>query len=179
MGGSLSIESEENTGTTVYLALKLEYDPLSEGLPLGTRILPTSSRVGLKLLVVEDNRVNRLMAARMLSKLGHVAETARTGEEALKILEKQDFDAIFMDIQMPGMDGLEATLRIRSTSPDSILDPHIPVIAMTAHTMLGDREMFIEGGMTDYIAKPVELDEIRTVLARLFPMERQTESVFL
>ena len=149
--------------------MNLEYDPLNDTILPDASIRPISPRTGLKILVVEDNRINRLMAARMLGKLGHLTETACDGGEALELLKKRTFDAVFMDIQMPGMDGLEATNIIRNSLPDSSLDPHIPVIAMTAHAMVGDREEFIEGGMTDYIAKPIELDEIETVLAQLFP----------
>jgi CheY-like chemotaxis protein len=74
-----------------------------------------------------------------------------------------------MDIQMPGMNGVQATRRIRDAGPDSAMDPAVPIIAITAHAMAGDREVFLEGGMDDYIAKPVELDELKAVLARLFP----------
>jgi CheY-like chemotaxis protein len=74
-----------------------------------------------------------------------------------------------MDIQMPGMNGVQATRRIREAGQDSGIDPAIPVIAITAHAMAGDRETFLEGGMDDYIAKPVELAELEAVLARLFP----------
>ena len=169
MGGDLAIESKEGVGTVIHLALTLEFKSTNAKTDKTDKNSSTLSRTGLWLLVVEDNRVNRLMAARMLGKLGHLVETASDGEEALKLLEKRSFDAIFMDIQMPGMNGMEATRIIRNTPEESSLDPDIPVIAMTAHAMLGDREGFMEGGMTDYIAKPVELDEIQTVLARLFP----------
>ncbi len=166
MNGSLSVESEEGRGTTVYLGLELGYDPANgTGSGYGRRVI--SCRKGLKLLVVEDNRVNRLMAARMLGKLGHVVETASNGNDALDILTKRSFDAVFMDIQMAGMDGLEATRAIRAK--DSGIDPNIPIIAMTAHAMSGDRETFLSSGMDDYIAKPVELEEIEVVLSRLFP----------
>jgi len=170
LGGSLSIDSKEGVGTILHLALDLKFDPLSDEDTQNDRIRHTTPRTGLKLLVVEDNRVNRLMAARMLGKLGHIAETACEGEEALKLLKKRSFDAVFMDIQMPGMDGIEATHMIRNAPAGSAMNPHTPVIAMTAHAMLGDREGFIKGGMTDYIAKPVEMEEIEAVLARLFPV---------
>lgn len=175
MGGSLSIESNKGMGTIVHLALNLQFDPLNTEDTQKDNARHKASRTGLKLLVVEDNRVNRLMAARMLGKLGHLAETACEGEEALKLLEKHSFDAVFMDIQMPGMDGIEATRMIRNAPADSTMNPHTPIIAMTAHAMLGDREGFIKSGMTDYIAKPVEMEEIERVLAHLFPMTKNQD----
>jgi len=165
LGGVLSVESEEGRGTTVYLSLNLGYDP-AQGAEDGHHSRLASGRKGLRLLVVEDNRVNRLMAARMLGKLGHVAETASNGQEALDSLGQRSFDAVFMDIQMAGMDGVETTNLIRKGGYG---DPNIPVIAMTAHAMSGDRETFLGVGMNDYIAKPVELEEIEVALARLFP----------
>ena len=169
MNGSLSIDNHLNQGTSIHLALDLEFDPLSEESDRPERVQQISPRTGLKFLVVEDNRINRIMAARMLGKLGHSVDTACDGQEGLEILKKKEFDAVFMDVQMPGMNGLDATRMIRNTPQDSLLDPDIPIIAMTAHAMLGDREEFIENGMTDYISKPVEMTDIETVLSRLFP----------
>ena len=167
MHGGLSIESEEGRGTTVYLALSMGFEPeVRDSVPaVAGQCLQCRP---LFLLVVEDNRVNRVMAERMLGKLGHRTRSAENGAEALKMLEKNDFDGVFMDIQMPDMDGVEATGLIRSAGGNSRVDPNIPVIAMTAHAMIGDREMFLRGGMDDYIAKPVELQEIEEVLDRIF-----------
>ncbi len=171
IGGSLEIDSAEGEGTTVYLTFSLGYDPSYGGCLEGDSICfgaeAGASVSGLHLLVVEDNRVNRIMAERMLGKLGHRAETACDGHEALELLGRIPFDAVFMDIQMPGLDGPATTRKIRVG--DNVLNPSIPIIAMTAHAMLGDREMFLEGGMDDYIAKPVEMDAIEVVLTRLFP----------
>ncbi len=166
--GVLSVESEAGRGTILHLALPLGFDPngLTAEDPIGKPLaLPHRS---LSLLVVEDNRVNRLMAERMLTKLGHAARSVENGAEAIKMLEQYDFDGVFMDIQMPDMDGVEATNLIRSGNKDSRINPAIPVIAMTAHAMSGDREMFLKGGMDDYIAKPVEMKGIEEVLNRLF-----------
>ena len=167
MNGALSIESEEGRGTMVHLALSMDFEPEVREAPAADEGLQLQRRP-LFLLVVEDNRVNRVMAERMLVKLGHRTLSAENGAEALKMLENHNFDGVFMDIQMPDMDGVEATSLIRTAGGSSRIDPNIPVIAMTAHAMIGDREMFLRGGMDDYIAKPVELQEIEDVINRIF-----------
>jgi CheY-like chemotaxis protein len=98
----------------------------------------------------------------MLKKLGHVSTLAHNGREALETLAANDFDCVLMDIQMPIMDGIEATRLIRSATLKGV-SPDIPVIALTGHAMPGDREHFLEQGMTAYLAKPVDMD----CLARL------------
>ncbi|MDD3310537.1 PAS domain S-box protein [Pseudodesulfovibrio sp.] len=168
MGGVLSIDTEEGRGTTVHMAFSLGYEPSSRAEESAARLAPPPPPRRLSLLLVEDNRVNRLMAERMLAKLGHAVRTAQNGEEAIEMLRRHAFDGVFMDIQMPGMDGLEATGLIRSAGPGSGIDPDIPVIAMTAHAMIGDREMFMKNGMTGYIAKPVDMKGLEDTLARLF-----------
>ena len=166
MGGTLVVDTEQGRGTSIYLTLNFNHDPLSSAAidPEATRQV----RPGMRFLVVEDNRVNRLLAARMLSKLGHFSDTARDGWEALDKLAAHTFDGVFMDIQMPGMDGVETTKKIREARPGSSINPNIPIVAMTAHAMLGDREAFLDGGMDDYISKPIELDDIKATLVRLF-----------
>ena len=166
LGGVLSIDSLLGRGTSIHMALDLGVDRPSER---SDRSGAPAARGGLRFLVVEDNRINRHLAARMLGKLGHATATASNGHEALKLLRMQAFDAVFMDIQMPGMDGIEATEIIRNAGPESSINPYVPIVAMTAHAMLGDREVFLDSGMTDYISKPVDLSDVERVLARLFP----------
>jgi signal transduction histidine kinase/CheY-like chemotaxis protein len=115
----------------------------------------------LRVLLVEDNLVNQRLATRMLEKRGHRVVLAANGREAIEILEKAKFDLVFMDIQMPEMDGIEATRAIRRKEIGT--DRRLPVIALTAHAMKGDREKCIAAGMDDYLPKPIrpqELDEI-------------------
>ncbi|MBG0791717.1 MAG: response regulator [Desulfovibrionaceae bacterium] len=166
LDGVLSLDSTLGRGTTVHVVMNLGVDSLP-GQKAQSEIGP--ARGGLRILVVEDNRINRHLATRMLDKLGHVPATAADGREALDLLGRQEFDAVFMDVQMPGMDGVKATEIIRSAPPDSAINRRIPIIAMTAHAMVGDRESFLGSGMTDYISKPVELSNVEQVLARLFP----------
>lgn len=123
--------------------------------------------VKLTTLIVEDNAVNQKVASRMLKKLGITADVAGNGLEAIKALEIKTYDLIFMDMQMPEMDGLEATRYIRQHWTDPETAPII--IAMTANAMEGDRQRCIEAGMNDYISKPVKLNKIQAALNEWFP----------
>ena len=113
------------------------------------------------MLVVEDNAVNQLVAVKHLEKLGIEAELVSDGEKAVRALRAADYDIVFMDCQMPVMDGYEATAEIRRRESDS---SHIPIIAFTAHAMRGDRERCLAAGMDDYIPKPVKSTDLRRVL---------------
>ena len=116
-----------------------------------------SDGVSLRILLVEDNPVNRAVATGILSRVGHTVVSANNGRRALDKLETDEFDVVIMDVQMPEMDGLEATRRIRT-------DPRwasLPIIAMTAHAMQGDRERCLEAGMNDYISKPIDAKSLK------------------
>jgi two-component system sensor histidine kinase/response regulator len=113
------------------------------------------------LLVAEDNEVNQKVAVRILERLGYRVEVADNGEEALRACERQHYDAVLMDGQMPGMDGYEATRRIRQLEADA---RHTPIIAMTASAMKGDRERCLAAGMDDYVSKPVTPETLEAVL---------------
>ena len=112
---------------------------------------------------MEDNIVNQKLAIRLFEKFGFGADIADNGEEALQVLETKEYDMVFMDIQMPKMDGLEATRRIRDHNTP-VLNHNIPIIAMTANAMKGDREDCQEAGMDDYIAKPIQLELLHAIL---------------
>jgi CheY-like chemotaxis protein/HPt (histidine-containing phosphotransfer) domain-containing protein len=118
----------------------------------------------LRILVVEDNAVNQQLVLLMLQKVGYRADVAGNGVEALEALERQPYDAVLMDVEMPEMDGLEATRRIHE-SLSRERRPHI--IAVTANAMQGERELCIQAGMDDYIAKPIHIDELTAALARV------------
>ena len=115
-------------------------------------------RQHLRILLAEDNPVNRELTVRILSKRGHSVAVAANGKAALEMLETQAFDLILMDVQMPEMDGLEATAAIRKN--EAATGTRIPIIAMTAHAMKGDRERCLEAGMDGYLSKPVKADEL-------------------
>jgi CheY-like chemotaxis protein len=120
-----------------------------------------AERLPLRILLTEDNTVNQKLALRILQRMGYRADVAANGLEALAALRRQRYDVILMDVQMPEMDGLEATRQIRSTfAPDH--QPHI--IAMTANAMQGDREVCLEAGMNDYVSKPIQVKELQAAL---------------
>jgi signal transduction histidine kinase/ligand-binding sensor domain-containing protein/DNA-binding response OmpR family regulator len=122
------------------------------------------SDVPLNLLMAEDNPVNQKVGVRILEKFGHSVDVVDNGRKAVEALIQNEYDMVLMDIQMPEMDGLEATRTIRAAG--EVLDARIPIIAMTANAMKGDREACLAAGMDDYISKPVTPKEIRKVLAR-------------
>ncbi len=119
----------------------------------------------LNILLVEDNLVNQKLATRLLEKAGHKVTIANNGQEALDMLENQSFDLVFMDVQMPVMNGFEATQRIRDR--EKATGKHIPIIAMTAHAMKGDREKCLRTGMDGYISKPIQAEELYKTLEEI------------
>jgi CheY-like chemotaxis protein len=131
--------------------------------PLITRYSLHDARdpaTSLRVLLAEDNPVNQLLATRLLEKRGHRVTVAANGLEALAALEGESYDLVFMDVQMPEMDGLEATIAIREKEKAGA--NRVPIIALTAHAMKGDQERCLEAGMDGYLSKPIrpqELDE--------------------
>jgi CheY-like chemotaxis protein len=118
------------------------------------------------ILVADDNPVNQKVALRMLEKLGYEAVVVTNGREALEALETLACDLVLMDISMPEMNGLEATLEIRRR--EQATGRHVPVIAMTEYALLGDREKCFEAGMDDYVSKPVQPAELAAAIGRQF-----------
>ncbi|MFH1314371.1 MAG: response regulator [Candidatus Eisenbacteria bacterium] len=116
------------------------------------------TRRSLKILVVEDSPVNLKLVVRLLEKRGHTTVSAANGKEALEVYDTDSFDLILMDIQMPGMDGFEATSAIREK--EKVTGTHVPIVAMTAHAMKGDRERCLEAGMDKYVSKPIRAGEM-------------------
>jgi two-component system, sensor histidine kinase and response regulator len=123
----------------------------------------------LHILLAEDNRTNQTVATRMLQKMGHSTMVAGNGKEALLLLTTRRFDLILMDIQMPEMDGLTATRKIRESERETQL--HLPIIAMTAHAMKGDRERCIEAGMDGYVSKPISSKEVAEAIASILRLQ--------
>ena len=121
-----------------------------------------------RILLAEDNITNQQVALGILKKLGLRADAVANGAEALKALETIPYDLVLMDVQMPVMDGLEAPGRSAIRNPQSAIT-QIPIIAMTAHAMQGDRERCLEAGMNDYVSKPVSPQALAEVLARWLP----------
>jgi CheY-like chemotaxis protein/HPt (histidine-containing phosphotransfer) domain-containing protein len=120
----------------------------------------------LRVLIAEDNQVNQRLAVHLLERLGHKVEVAKSGLEAVTLFERSTFDLVLMDIQMPELDGEEATRRIREIEA-ARGGGRIPIVAMTAHAMKGDRERFLEAGMDEYISKPISQERVREVIRTL------------
>ena len=119
-------------------------------------------RVTLRILLAEDNSVNQKVALQMLRKLGYSADVASDGLQALALVRQQHYDVVLMDIQMPEMDGLQASANIRAMA--EITQPY--VVAMTANALTSDRERCIDAGMDDFVAKPVRIGEVQAALLR-------------
>jgi signal transduction histidine kinase/CheY-like chemotaxis protein len=130
---------------------------------------PSSS---LRILLAEDNPVNQRLACRLLEKRGHSVLIAGNGLEALEALEKERFDLVFMDVQMPVMDGFEATTAIRKKEASS--GAHLPIVALTAHAMKGDREKCLEAGMDDYLTKPIRPQDLDQLLENYVGRRKET-----
>ncbi|MEP7342769.1 MAG: response regulator, partial [Acidobacteriota bacterium] len=132
-----------------------------------TQPIPIEKSRNMRILLTEDNLVNQRLAIRLLEKQGHTVVAANNGREALAALEQARFDIVLMDVQMPEMDGFEATGQIREQ--EQLTGAHMPIIAMTAHAMKGDRERCLEAGMDAYISKPVQAAELFKLIADLGP----------
>jgi signal transduction histidine kinase/CheY-like chemotaxis protein len=133
--------------------------------PLVTRHTLREARNRSRVLLAEDNAINRTLAVRLLEKRGYIVSTAADGREALAALEKEDIDIVLMDVQMPEMDGLEATAAIRKRERST--GRHTPIVAMTAHALKGDEERCLSAGMDAYISKPIRTIELFTTIERL------------
>jgi CheY-like chemotaxis protein len=123
----------------------------------------------LRILLAEDILVNQKLALRLLQQMGYRADVASNGIEAVQSVERQPYDVILMDVQMPEMDGLEASRRICARWPRG---QRPTIIAMTANAMQGDREMCLEAGMDDYVSKPIRPDELVKALMKVNPLQK-------
>jgi two-component system sensor histidine kinase/response regulator len=141
------------------------------GLARGTEVEALQEIIGARILLVEDNDINQQVAQEILEQAGLLVDIANNGQEALEMAQKNQYDVILMDIQMPVMGGFDATKAIRNLKEPVA---NIPIIAMTAHAMAGDREKSIEGGMNDHVTKPINPDELFGALLKYIePGERQ------
>jgi PAS domain S-box-containing protein len=166
MAGTLAFDSEPGRGTTVHLVL-----PFARG-NVAAEDCPAYCACGrggigpLRLLLVEDEETSRLSTALALKRMGHGVDTVEDGAQALSALAERRYDCVLMDVQMRNMDGLEATRRIR-LGADGVLDREVPVIALTACTMSGDKEKMLRSGMDGHVGKPVDHAQLREILAGL------------
>ena len=178
-GGETLVREAREAGVAVFLHKPVSpstlYDATMQA--LGRSQHPAASepesispllRAEGRVLLVEDNAINRLVATELLGELGVTVSEVENGLAALEILDREDFDLILMDIQMPGLDGVETTRRIRQRASGN----DIVIVALTAHAMIGDRQRFLDAGMNDYLAKPIEANELQRVLTRWLALER-------
>ncbi len=174
MNGNLSVESAPGHGTTVHVVLPFKTSESSE--PPAVQEKKTSEQApSLNILLVEDDPTNQFAMRRILEFTGHKVTVAEHGRQAVDMFQARDFDCILMDIQMPVMDGVEATREIRRLEAESSklkgADKHsaIPIIALTAHTMSGDRNRFLDEGMDYYLAKPVAVEDFLQIFKNIKP----------
>jgi signal transduction histidine kinase len=162
MGGDISVRSAPGQGSTFSFTVDLPLAQLSGS----TTTINTLQLDSLAVLVAEDNSVNQAIVEAMLRSLGHRATIAANGREALAALAGEDFDLVLMDCNMPELDGMEATRLLRSGNSGA-RDPAIPVIALTANAMDGDREACLAAGMDGFVSKPVAIATLRQAIERV------------
>ncbi|MBU2510739.1 response regulator [bacterium] len=168
MQGEIHIESEEGAGTKCWFVLELGKNNHKNLAPVKEKAQPDRalSLDDFKILVVDDDRISRLVVQEMLGKLGYKVDLATSGNEALKTLETESYSLILMDCLMPGLDGLETTRIIREKGIKGHATAHLPVIALTAKAMDGDKKNCLDAGMDGYITKPISFSHLIDILEK-------------
>ncbi len=166
MGGSLGVDSVEGEGSVFWVTVNLQCAKKAPEMAGEIAKKNKALQLEAKILLVEDNPINQMVAQKMLEKVGLKPTLANNGVEALKQLNERSFDLVLMDCQMPEMDGFDATREIRKLDIMALNQRPLPIVAMTANVMSGDRERCIDVGMDDYIGKPVQRDQLTSVLKK-------------
>jgi CheY-like chemotaxis protein len=171
LGGEIGVESEPGKGSvfsfTVLLDLSSQEHVTEKAIDNSIEQFNHDITSTIQVLMAEDNRINAEFAKEMLEKLKCNVEVVRNGKDAFEILQKnREFDLIFMDCQMPVMDGFEATKNVCEYEKKNNLE-HIPIVALTANAMKGDREKCIQAGMDDYLSKPVRQKDFAAMIRKL------------
>jgi CheY-like chemotaxis protein len=168
MGGRLWLESTVGQGSTFHVTARLGCQPAAAvsapGRPASRPSMPPR-RPGRRILVAEDNAVNQRLVSRVLEKRGHQVMVVSDGHQVLACLAHEAFDLVLMDVQMPTMDGFEATALIRAQ--EQATGQHLPILALTAHAMHGDAECCLAAGMDGYLSKPLKAEELDAAIERL------------
>jgi CheY-like chemotaxis protein len=171
-GGRLWVESQEGAGSAFHFTMPFPLAELLEQPDPGFHESPRPAGAPLSVLLVEDDAVSQAFVSALLTQQGHSVLPAASGLEALELFERGSFDLALMDVQMPGMDGLQATAEIRKI--ESAIGGHIPIVALTAYAMKGDRERCLEAGMDDYLSKPFQANDLIACIDRLKIPEHKT-----
>ena len=185
MGGRIEVDSAPGRGSTFHFTvdfpiinstdqeqtpnapvLDVASNPLRSDAPTQKAVSPLES---VRVLVAEDNKVNQTLVMRLLEKLGCQVTVVENGKQALAALSENEFDIILMDVEMPEMDGMSATMEIRRREQDS--KQHTPIVAVTAHAIVGDHERCLACGMDDYLSKPLRINEIKAMLTKILLKE--------
>jgi CheY-like chemotaxis protein len=168
MGGEIGIISEEGKGATFYFEAEfgIGEEDLTEK---ETQVLEESIRHDriLKILLAEDNVINQKVAILNLQKLGHTVIVVSDGIQAVDAFLKESPDVVFMDVQMPNMDGVEATTKIREWEKANNVVNRVPIVAMTANILKSDKDLFVAAGMDDYLGKPFNVSELLRLFDRI------------
>ncbi|MBI5787446.1 MAG: response regulator [Candidatus Schekmanbacteria bacterium] len=181
MGGKLWVESQAGKGSIFHFTARLDYARQESSKTIAAETASLENRQvclpprnqPLRILLAEDTLINQKMAVILLSKYGHSLNVAANGKEALEIWEKENPDLILMDVHMPLMDGYQATRKIREKEKSS--GGHIPIIAMTANALKGDREQCLDAGMDGYVSKPIDAKELFKAIGQILPLISQAE----
>jgi CheY-like chemotaxis protein len=181
MGGHLGLKSVTGQGSTFTLKLRLSLPPpvpqaasviVRASIPPPMQPKPAATDP-FQVMLVEDNPVNQILCSVILKKIGHTVVVANHGQEALDLFAKQPWDVILMDMQMPVMDGLEATRAIRALE---LPGQHTPIVAMTANAMESDRQLCLAAGMDDYLSKPFKFAELQAILEKAVGRDSPSEA---
>ncbi len=191
MQGRIWVESQVGSGSVFHFEIEVQLparnsldEPIDAVAPAAVvpgasrstsslRRRPGAKSQSLRILLAEDNRVNQRLAVGLLERMGHRVIVVETGQAVVNACRSEAFDLVLMDVQMPGMDGLDATRVIRNN--EESLGQHVPIIAMTAHAMSGDRQRCLDAGMDDYLSKPIRIAELEEKIAA-FVDDSQLES---
>ena len=170
MGGNISVTSEPGAGTIMYFSVTFGADAPNTASAPDRESFFAPSLDGLKVLMAEDDHFSGILGMKLLGAVGATVRHVHNGQQALEALENEAFDLVLMDVQMPVMDGVEATRRIRQGEVGNEAK-NIPIIAMTSYAMDGDREKFLQAGMNAYVAKPVDIRNLLNAIAEMLDRE--------
>jgi two-component system sensor histidine kinase/response regulator len=171
MDGEVGADSEPGQGSTFWFSALLGRGQSKQVSKLATPAKLGSHHAGARILLVEDNLINREVALAILGRTELVTDFAENGQQAIDMVRTSAYDLVLMDIQMPEMDGLDATRQIRNMEGSTASSIDLPILAMTANVFSEDRQACLQVGMNDFIAKPVAPDNLLSMIAKWLPLE--------